>query len=155
MTKLERSIEIDAPRERVYQVLTDPRCLGEWVTIQEELEEAPEGRDLVEGDTLRQRMKVAGQSFKLAWTVIEVDPPTRIVWEGSGPVGSKARAVYDLDDNGQGGTRFTYINEYAMPGGIAGRLAGRAITKASGGEADRSLERLKKLVERRVAAESS
>lgn len=153
MTKLERSIEIDAPRERVYQVLTDPRCLGEWVTIQEELEEAPEGRDLEEGDTLRQRMKVAGTSFKLSWTVIEADRPSRVVWEGSGPVGSKARAVYELDDNGRGGTRFSYLNEYAMPGGPAGRLAGRAIMKASGGEADRSLERLKELVERRVAAE--
>jgi uncharacterized protein YndB with AHSA1/START domain len=152
VTKLERSIEIDAPRERVYEVLTDPRCLGEWVTIQDELEEAPEGRDLVEGDTLRQRMKVAGQSFKLSWTVIEADPPSRIEWEGTGPVGSKARAVYDLEENGKGGTRFTYLNEYAMPGGPMGRLAGRAVMKASGGEADRSLERLKALVERRVAA---
>ncbi|HEX8051348.1 MAG TPA: SRPBCC family protein [Thermoleophilaceae bacterium] len=151
MTKLERAIEIDAPRERVYEVLTDPRCLGEWVTIQEELEEAPEG-DLVEGDTLRQRMKVAGQRFKLAWTVVEVDPPTRIVWEGCGPVGSKARAVYELEESARGGTRFSYLNEYAMPGGPLGRLAGRAVTKASGGEADRSLERLKALVERRVAA---
>jgi uncharacterized protein YndB with AHSA1/START domain len=155
VTKLERAIEIDAPRERVYEVLTDPRCLGEWVTIQEELEEAPEGRDLVEGDTLRQRMKVAGKSFKLSWTVVQADPPARIVWEGSGPVGSKARAVYGLEETAGGGTRFSYLNEYAMPGGPAGRLAGRAIMKASGGEADRSLERLKALVEKRVAAESS
>ena len=150
MTKLERTIEIDAPRESVYAVLTDPDCLGEWVTIQEELEEGPDGRDLVEGDTLRQRMKVAGQRFKLSWTVIEADPPSRVVWEGKGPVGSTARAVYELEDNGSGGTRFSYMNEYGMPGGPAGKLAGRAIVKASGGEADRSLERLKELVESRL-----
>jgi uncharacterized protein YndB with AHSA1/START domain len=147
VTKLEREIEIDAPPESVYAVLTDPNCLGEWVTIQEELEEAPEGRDLVEGDTLRQRMKVAGKSFKLSWTVIESDPPSRIVWEGKGPMGSKAKAVYELDHNGSGGTRFSYLNEYGMPGGAAGRLAGRAIMAASGREADRTLERLKELVE--------
>ena len=152
MTKLEREIEIDAPRERVYEVLTDPDCLGEWVTIQEELEEAPEGRDLEQGDTLRQRMRVAGQSFKLSWTVVEASRPSRVVWEGSGPVGSKARAVYDLDENGDGGTRFSYMNEYDMPGGPAGKLAGRAIVKASGPEADRSLERLKELVESRAKA---
>jgi uncharacterized protein YndB with AHSA1/START domain len=147
MTKLEREIEIAAPRERVYEVLTDPRCLGEWVTIQEELEEAPEGRDLREGDTLRQRMKVAGQRFRLSWTVVEADRPSRVVWEGHGPLGSEAKAIYELGDNGDGGTHFSYLNEYALPGGFAGKIAGRAIVKASGREADRTLERLKELVE--------
>ena len=153
ISKLEREIRIDASPEEVYDTLTDPHCLGEWVTIQEELEEAPEGRDLAKGDTLRQRMKVAGQRFKLSWTVVQADPPSRVVWEGSGPVGSKARAVYELEDNGSGGTRFSYLNEYDMPGGLAGKLAGRAIVKASGGEADRSLERLKELVERRASGQ--
>jgi uncharacterized protein YndB with AHSA1/START domain len=151
MTKLEREIEIDAPPEAVYAVLTDPRCLGEWVTIQEELEEAPRG-DLKEGDTLRQRMKVAGQRFRLHWKVIEADRPSRVVWEGKGPLGSKAKAVYELNGNGEGRTRFSYMNQYKLPGGIAGRIAGRAIVKASGQEADRTLERLKQLVESRAAA---
>ena len=150
MTKLEREIEIAAPRERVYEILTDPDCLGEWVTIQEELEEAPEGRDLKAGDTLRQRMKVAGQRFRLSWTVVESDRPSRIVWEGHGPMGSEARAVYELAENGDGGTRFSYLNEYELPGGAVGRLAGRAVMKASGREADKTLERLKELVESRV-----
>jgi uncharacterized protein YndB with AHSA1/START domain len=151
MTKLEREIDIAAPRERVYEVLLDPDCLGEWVTIQEELEEAPEGRDLEPGDTLRQRMKVAGQRFKLSWTVVEANRPARVVWEGHGPMGSKAKAVYELAENGDGGTRFSYMNQYDLPGGPAGRLAGRAIVKASGGEADKSLERLKALVEGKPA----
>lgn len=149
MTKLEREITIDAPRERVYEILLDPDCLGEWVTIQEELEEAPEGRDLEKGDTLRQRMKVAGQRFRLSWRVVEADRPSRVVWEGDGPMGSKAKAVYELAEDGEGGTRFSYLNQYDLPGGPAGKLAGRAIVKASGREADRSLERLKELVETR------
>jgi uncharacterized protein YndB with AHSA1/START domain len=151
VTKLEREITICAPRERVYEVLLDPDCLGEWVTIQEELEEAPEGRDLEPGDTLRQRMKVAGQRFKLSWRVMEADRPSRVVWEGEGPMGSKAKAVYELADDGDGNTRFSYMNQYDLPGGFAGKLAGRAVVKASGGEADKSLERLKALVEARSA----
>ena len=150
MTKLEREIQIDAPPERVYDVLADPSCLGEWVTIQDELEEAPSG-DLVQGDTLRQRMKVAGQRFRLSWTVVEADRPSRIVWEGKGPMGSRAKAVYELTGDGDGRTRFAYLNQYKLRGGIVGRIAGRAIVKASGGEADRSLERLKKLVESKAA----
>lgn len=150
MTRLEREIVIDASPDEVYDVLLDPRCLGEWVTIQEELEDAPAG-DLAEGDTLRQRMKVAGQRFKLSWTVVQSDRPTRVVWEGKGPMGSKAKAVYELSEDGSGGTRFSYMNEYGLPGGPAGKLAGRAIMAASGGAADESLERLKKLVEGKSA----
>ncbi len=151
MTKLEREIDIDAPRDRVYDILLDPECLGDWVTIQEELEEAPANRDLKPGDTLRQRMKVAGQRFRLEWTVIESERPSRVVWDGKGPMGSKAKAVYELSENGDGGTRFSYMNEYGLPGGIAGRIAARAVLKASGREADRTLERLKALVEGKLS----
>jgi uncharacterized protein YndB with AHSA1/START domain len=150
MNTLEREIEIAASPDRVYDVLSDPSCLGEWVTIQEELEEAPEG-DLKAGSQLRQRMKVAGTHFRLSWTVVEADRPSRIVWEGRGPMGSKAKAVYKLSGNGDGGTLFSYLNEYGLPGGPAGRLAGRAILAAAGREADRTLKRLKKLVESRGA----
>jgi uncharacterized protein YndB with AHSA1/START domain len=151
MTRLEHEIDIAAPPERVYDVVTDPRCLGEWVTIQEELEEAPEG-ELRRGAVLKQRMKVAGTRFRLSWVVVQADRPSRVVWEGHGPLGSEAKAEYDLRPDGQGGTRFRYFTDYSMPGGPAGRLAGRAIAAASGREAHRTLERLKHLVEARAAA---
>lgn len=147
MTKLEREIQIDAPPERVYEVLTDPRCLGQWVTIQEKLIEAPPG-DLGVGDTLVQGMKVAGQRFKVSWTVKQAKRPDRVVWEGKGPVGSKAKAIYELSAR-DGGTCFSYFNDWKMPGGPAGKLAGRALVSASGSEADKSLERLKKFVEKK------
>jgi carbon monoxide dehydrogenase subunit G len=150
MTKLEREIEIQASPDAVYDVVSDPACLGEWVTIQEELEEAPSG-DLEAGSTLRQRLRVAGKRFRLSWTVVQADRPSRIVWEGHGPMGSKAKAIYELSGNGDGGTTFSYLNEYGLPGGPAGRLAARAIRAASGREADRTLKRLKKLVEARAS----
>jgi uncharacterized protein YndB with AHSA1/START domain len=149
MSKLAREIEIDASPDAVYDVLADPNCLGEWVTIQEELEEAPDG-DLRPGARLRQRMKIAGQRFHLSWTVVEAERPSRIVWNGRGPMGSSAKAIYELRGDGDGHTTFSYLNEYGLPGGAAGRLAGRAISAASGREADRTLKRLKKLVEARA-----
>ena len=146
MTKLEREIHIDADPEAVYAKLMDPDCLGEWVTIQDELVEAPEG-DLEQGDELVQRMKVAGQKFKLRWKVKKAERPSKTIWEGRGPLGSKARVTYDLAMN-NGGTRFKYTNEYDLPGGPVGRLAGKAVIGASGSESDRTLERLKKLIEK-------
>ena len=146
MSKLEREIHIDAPAEEVYDTLTDPDCLGEWVTVQDELEEAPSGQ-VEAGDTLVQRMKVAGQKFRIKWHVNEAQRPNRVVWTGEGPMGTKARATYVISGNGGDGCTFSYTNEYDLPGGPAGKLAGRAIVGAAGGEADRSLERLKKLIE--------
>jgi carbon monoxide dehydrogenase subunit G len=147
MSKLEREIEIDASPEAVYDKLTDPNCLGEWVSVHDSLEEAP-SRNVEKGDTLVQRLKVAGQKFRIRWHVDEASRPHRVVWTGKGPMGTKARATYEISKNGGAGCLFTYVNEYDLPGGPAGKLAGRAVGAASGKEADRSLRKLKELVER-------
>jgi carbon monoxide dehydrogenase subunit G len=147
MSKLEREIEIDASPEAVYDKLTDPSCLGEWVSVHDGLEEAPPG-NVEKGDTMVQRMKVAGQKFRITWHVDEAERPNKVVWTGRGPMGTKARATYLIAKNGGPGCRFTYVNEYDLPGGPAGKLAGRAIIGASGREADRTLKRLKTFVEK-------
>ena len=148
MAKLERTIEIDAPPEEVYDVLTDPNCLGQWVTIQEELVSAPDP-PLSEGDCVVQRMKVVGKSFEVSWDVEVADRPSKVQWAGNGPMGSVARATYVLEPNGNGGTTFSYTNEYDVPGGPVGKVAGRALVSASGGEADATLKRLKEFIEKR------
>src|SRR5919112_4590591 len=102
VTKLEREIHIDASPEDVYAKLMDPDCLGDWVTIQDELLEAPSG-DLEKGDTLVQRCKVAGQKFKLSWKVEQADRPSKAVWRGKGPMGTEAKVIYELAEN-DGGT---------------------------------------------------
>jgi carbon monoxide dehydrogenase subunit G len=145
VSKLKRDIDIQASPEEVWDVLMDPDHLGDWVTIQDELEEAPEG-DLVNGSTLVQRCKVAGQRFELRWKVVEADKPRRAVWEGEGPMGSRATVEYDLSQNG-GGTHFHYTNQYRLPGGIIGKIGGAAVVGASGHEANKTLKRLKRLVE--------
>jgi uncharacterized protein YndB with AHSA1/START domain len=146
MSKLEREIHIDASAEAVYDKLTDPDCLGEWVTVHDEMEEAPD-RNVEPGDTLVQRMKVAGQKIRITWHVDEAERPSRVVWTGKGPMGTKARATYEIESLNGDGCTFSYTNEYDLPGGPAGKLAARAVVGASGSEADKSLERLKKLIE--------
>jgi carbon monoxide dehydrogenase subunit G len=144
--KVEREIEIDAPPERVYEVVMDPQRLEDWVTIHAELRDAPAG-ELRRGSELSQCLRLAGSKFTVHWRVVEDDCPTRVVWEGSGPLGSKAQVVYELASDGDGGTRFTYTNEYSLPGGALGRLGGRAVAPASRRESERSLAKLKKLLE--------
>ena len=143
--KVERTVEIAAPPERVYDVVMDPARLEDWVTIHHHLEDAPNGR-LRKGSKMTQYLKLAGKRFKVRWTVVENDPCVRVVWEGRGPVASRARVVYELEGNGDG-TTFSYLNEYDLPGGALGRIATRAVSRVTQKELEGSLQRLKSLVE--------
>jgi len=142
--KVEREIDIAAQPQTVYEVLTDPYRLADWVSIHEGLQDAPD--TLRKGSTLTQTLKLAGRRFTVRWKVVENERAERVVWEGQGPVRSKAKVIYELNSNG-GGTHFTYTNEYALPGGPLGRMAGPAVRRLTAGELDRSLEQLKAIVE--------
>lgn len=142
--KVEREIDIAADPEAVYAVLTDPHRLADWVSIHQSLQDAPDS--LRKGSTLTQTLKLAGRSFKVHWKVIQNDRASRVVWNGRGPVRSKAKVIYELSPNGDG-THFTYTNEYDLPGGALGRMAGPAVRRFTAGELDRSLEQLKRIVE--------
>lgn len=144
--KVEAETEVKAPAEEVYRLVMDPQRLGEWVSIHERLDEGPTG-ELKQGSRLTQCLKIAGRRFTVRWHVVEDDCPSHVVWEGSGPMRTRARVVYDFQSQ-NGGTRFSYLNEYQLPGGPAGRIAGRAVAGTAKRELERSLERLKKLVER-------
>jgi carbon monoxide dehydrogenase subunit G len=141
---VERTIQIAAPPEAIYDVVMDPKRLGDWVTIHHELEKAPAGK-LRKGSRLTQSLKLAGRRFRVNWTVVE-NEPGRVVWEGRGPVASRARVEYGFSPNGKG-TRFSYSNEYELPGGPLGKIAGRAVAKVTEKELEGSLRRLKSLLE--------
>ena len=143
--RVERETHIGAPPERVHDVVMDPRCLARWVSIHEALEDAPEG-DLRKGSELTQKLKLAGRCFTVRWTVVENDPAKRVVWEGAGPMGSRARVEYGFAEAG-GGTDFSYSNEYHLPGGPLGKMAGPAVKRVTGKELDKSLENLKEFIE--------
>lgn len=142
---VEGQIDIAAPPEDVYAILMDPERLEDWVTIHDALLDAPDG-PLEKGSKLTQRLKIAGKCFTVRWTVVENERARRVVWEGRGPMRSKASAIYQLAPDGDG-THFSYLNEYELPGGPLGRLAGPVVGRLTGGELERSLKRLRGLAE--------
>ena len=147
MSSVASEIEIAAPPEAVWKVLMSPQRLGDWVTTHVALGDgAP--RELSDGSSFVQTLSVGGPKFEVTWTVVEADRPRRVEWEGDGPAGSSARVVYDLESSGNGATTFRYENEFDLPGGPLGRLAGRTVGAATAKrEAERSLENLKRLIE--------
>ena len=145
MIKVEREATFAAAPGDVYDVVMNPARLADWVTIHQGLEGAPDGQ-LESGSRLTQRLKLAGREFKVHWTIVENDPCERVVWEGDGPLGSKAKVVYEFKRDGDS-TLFSYLNEYDLPGGPLGNLAGPAVKRVTGKELDGSLERLRAIVE--------
>jgi uncharacterized membrane protein len=147
VTQVIASIEIDAPREKVYDLALDPARLDEWVTIHRRVNSRDAGPPR-EGYEMNQTLHLRGANFKVSWTLTEADRPERATWEGRGPAHSYARTSYDLRALDGGRTRFEYENEFTAPGGFLGAAASRMLI---GGvperEAKRSLERLKALLE--------
>lgn len=144
--KVTREVDIAASAQDIYDVVMDPHRLKDWVTIHQSLEDAPKG-GLKRGSTLTQYLKLAGRAFKVEWTVTENERAKRVVWDGKGPLRSKAKVVYDMSDNSGDTTHFSYLNEYRLPGGPLGRMAGPAVRKVTGKELDASLQRLRTIVE--------
>ena len=149
MTLVTASIDIAAPRERVFGVVLDPSRLDEWVTIHRRVNKADDG-PLREGFEMEQTLHLRGANIKVRWTLTEMEPNAHATWEGRGPAHSYARTSYSLSDLDSSGTHFEYQNEFKPPGGIVGSAASRVLV---GGqperEANRSLQQLKALLERR------
>ncbi len=146
MTLVTATIDIDAPPEKVYDMVLNPGRLDDGVTIHRRINSADGGAPR-EGFEMVQTLYLRGANFKVRWKLTEADRPDHATWEGRGPAHSYARTTYRLAEM-NGGTRFSYENEFKPPGGIIGAAASRVIV---GGvperEATRSLQRLKSLIE--------
>ncbi|HWE11492.1 MAG TPA: SRPBCC family protein [Solirubrobacteraceae bacterium] len=149
MSTVSAQIEINAPIERVWETIMDPKRLGDWVTIHKSVSNISQN-PLRQGSTMDQSMCVRGLTFRVHWTLVSVDSPHHAQWEGAGPARSNALIRYELSSHGDGRTRFRYTNEFHPPGGRLGNVAGRVIVGAtSERETRNSLARLKELVESR------
>ena len=140
------TVILAAEPERVWDTVMDPSLLERWVTTHDSYEGAASG-PLAEGDEFTQKLRRAGKSFKVRWRVVEARRPELARWEGEGPAGSTASVVYKLTAE-DGGTRFDYENQFALPGGAFGKVAGGLLSAAPGArEARKTLEKLRTLLE--------
>jgi len=142
------SIDIDAPVQAVWDHVMDPVRMREWVTIVASIDHMDPG-PIRPGFQMDQTLHLRGVSFKVRWTLKDVQEPTYARWEGTGPARSKA-VIEDRLSTRNGLTRFDYHNEFRTPFGPLGAAASRFIV---GGipekEANASLRRLKEILETR------
>jgi uncharacterized protein YndB with AHSA1/START domain len=145
MPKVETTVDVAAPPERVFELLMDPGRLGEWVTAHKGVSDVPAG-GLQEGSSFEQTLSLARSTFKVHWKVDEIDAPSVVVWTGEGPKGASACVRYELTPKGDG-TSFRYVNDFDLPGGVIGNVAGRVSAKPAQQAMKRSLKKLQKIFE--------
>jgi len=90
MTLVTATIDIDAPREEVFDTMLDPARLKDWVTIHRKVHDADGGTPR-EGYEMEQTLCLRGVNFKVRWKLTQFEKGRSATWEGRGPAQSSGR----------------------------------------------------------------
>ena len=149
------SIEVAAPRELVWEFVTDPTRYLHFMAGMTRYEVAGK-QDRGVGARFRTLMRVGSAQVGGLIEVVEWDEPRDIAWNSVTGVDQRGR--WRLRDCGDGRTRVEFRFQYGVAGaGLLGWLAEQVAAPQVRGHLRRSLHQLKRQVEheqlRRLAAE--
>jgi carbon monoxide dehydrogenase subunit G len=141
MPSVTKSVELAGDPAAAFALATDPARFGEWLTMHDSWPQGDPGAP-EQGKQFTQKLKIMGMPADVAWTVEELDAPSRIVMRGAGPMGATLATTITVSGNGDRST-VSYEAEFSG-GGIQGPM-GEMVTQKAGEEIETSLARLKEL----------
>lgn len=142
MPKIERTIIINAPVEKVFDYWAEPTNVPEfWPSLVEvkDVQQLPNG-----GNSFRWVYKMAGMRFEGTSEETEHIANQRTVTKNKGGIESTITMMFQPED---GGTKLTLQTEYTVPVPLLGRLAEAVIVKLNENETDLLLANLKATME--------
>jgi uncharacterized membrane protein len=142
MPKIERTISINAPVEKVFDYWTEPANLPEyWPSMVEvkDRQRLPNG-----GNSCRWVYKMAGMRFEGTSEDVEYIANQRTVTKNKGGIESTITMMFQPEN---GGTKLTVQTEYTVPVPLLGKLAEAFIVKVNENETDLLLANLKARME--------
>ena len=140
MATIHKSIDIDAPAERVFAMLTDPKRLPEYAPGLISVENIRQTEQHL-GDSFRAIYSVLGLHFPMTFTATEYEQPTKLTTRFEG--GMKGTWTWRLSPRGKS-THLTTAMEYEMAGGILGKAMNAVLVERMNEKnAERLLENLK------------
>jgi len=150
---IEESIDIGAPPERLYDMVSDLSRMGEWSPENQGGKWVGGATGAVEGARFKARNRRGWRRWSSVATIVTANPPKDVAWESSAFGMKIAFWRYRFEPNGSGGTTVTESTEDRR--GRTMHFLGRAAT----GVADRQTENKKNmratLVQLKKAAEAS
>ncbi len=142
MARIQKSILVKAPIEKVFNYLNDPKKLTEyWPGMIEvkDIEYLPNG-----GSCFNFVYNMAGIHLNCRSEDTEIIPLKKMVSVSTG--GADATVIWELD-KAEDGTKVLFDNEYTVPVPVIGKLAEALIVKMNEKEADTILANLKLILE--------
>lgn len=143
MAKVEKSIIINAPLEKVFAYIEDPMSNPEWMVGMVEAKDVTVTDEGV-GSHFRWVYKMAGMRFEGESTTTEYIPNQRMVSQSKGGILSTWTWTFDPHD---GGTKVNLVVEYTVPVPVLGKLAEALVLKQNERDLDRSLANIKAKME--------
>ena len=120
--RIQRSIEIAAPPEKVWAFLIEPEKIMQWFTLLEKFEYTGDKRNDV-GTTFYYEEKSGGQHMKLNYVVTEWVKNKNLAFSVTSGSLKKDDQVWSIEAN-PSGSRFTMFEDVEMPFGIIGKIIG-------------------------------
>jgi len=125
------SVEVDAPAERVWEVIADPRNLPHWDRHIARVEGVP-ANGLREGTRYVTEMKLMGVRAKIRVQVLDWDPPRRAKFQLRGVL--EGRVTSSVEPLGPDRCRLEHVVDYRFKGGPIGALAARSLRMVGGAQ---------------------
>jgi len=150
VARLERDLFVEAPPERVFELLAQPERTPEWSPNVVAIRRVGDGPIGV-GSTTHALIKALGTQQRAIGCCTVFDPPRRIVIESRTDLGARSRSDSQLVPEGSG-TRLRATLEYVVPGGGLGQLFDKLVAERQTREDfEQALLRLKRLLEAGLA----
>ncbi len=143
--RIERSIEIAAPPEKVWSFLIEPEKIMQWFTLLKKFEYTSEQSSGV-GTTFYYEERNGPMLMKLSYEVTEWVENERIAFSMTSGPAKKDDQVWAIEAT-PSGSRFTCTEDYEMPWGILGRMIVALVGWMIGKRIQEILDNLKRVVE--------
>jgi uncharacterized protein YndB with AHSA1/START domain len=123
------SVKVDAPAERVWEVISDPRNLPQWDRHIAHVEGVP-ATGIREGTRYLTEMRFVGVRAKIRVQVLEWDPPRRAKFRLQGVL--EGTVTSTIEPLGPDRSRLEHEVDYRFKGGPIGALAARSLRMVGG-----------------------
>ena len=144
MAIVTRDVQIKASPQETMALLSDASRWPDWYPGMTEIDIAAPFPE--EGGKVAFKVKSAGMSMPISETVLDYQPDKLQLLQMEGMLSGRAR--WELTPEGDR-TRLTTRFDYALPGGVLGKLADALIVKRMNGRSlEQALNNFKALVER-------
>ena len=138
MGHIEAEREIAATPEALWAIVSDVRSWERWFTVHAGWAAEPPA-EVAKGTTITEKIEMLGIANKIDWTVLDLQPPTKITMVGTGRAKVKVQFTFAVEPTDTG-TKLTLSGNF--DGALINGALVRAVERDGIVQLDTTLQRL-------------